>query len=542
MPYQINKFNGNRLVILEDGTLDSTTDLNLVGKNFAGYGETQNENFVWLLENFAGGNAPGKALTGQLWYDTNAQRIKVYSGAAWNIVGGIEVSNTQPSDPNPGDGWLDTDSGKYYIYNGTSFQFVGPETVEGYGVTRNVSDTIVDSLGNTVPVIKTIINDIVLAIYADRNFTINTSSPIAGFSNIVAGLNLSTATIINSDITGNAATADTLSTARNINGVAFDGSSDITISSATSETLSPGDYIVGPSFDGSIPITWDIDASSNDIADTVVARDSLGNFSANLITANLVGDSLGTHTGNVVGGVTGNVIGNLIGNVTGDVTGDVLGNVNGTVNGSVTGNVKGSVIAQDDTLAYDGTTKTFTGTFVGNASTATKLAAPVTINGTTFDGSANITITDNTKLLTTGGTLTGQLTLNSDPVNALQAATKQYVDTRDEAIRTEVLAAIPSNYTITYGNTDYSESGYSNTTSGFVNSANYFDVFPPSGKVMEDLVAFLPSIAVIHYAGGVDSNDSLRCTWSDLSDRIRVWVQNTEQRSTPAANWIAIWR
>lgn len=542
MPYQINKFNGNRLVILEDGTLDSTTDLNLVGKNFAGYGETQNENFVWLLENFAGGNAPGKALTGQLWYDTNAQRIKVYSGAAWNIVGGIEVSNTQPSDPNPGDGWLDTDSGKYYIYNGTSFQFVGPETVEGYGVTRNVSDTIVDSLGNTVPVIKTIINDIVLAIYADRNFTINTSSPIAGFSNIVAGLNLSTATIINSDITGNAATADTLSTARNINGVAFDGSSDITISSATSETLSPGDYIVGPSFDGSIPITWDIDASSNDIADTVVARDSLGNFSANLITANLVGDSLGTHTGNVVGGVTGNVIGNLIGNVTGDVTGDVLGNVNGTVNGSVTGNVKGSVIAQDDTLAYDGTTKTFTGTFVGNASTATKLAAPVTINGTTFDGSANITITDNTKLLTTGGTLTGQLTLNSDPVNALQAATKQYVDTRDEAIRTEVLAAIPSNYTITYGNTDYSESGYSNTTSGFVNSANYFDVFPPSGKVMADLVAFLPSIAVIHYAGGVDSNDSLRCTWSDLSDRIRVWVQNTEQRSTPAANWIAIWR
>ena len=58
---------------------------------------------------------------------------------------------------------------------------------------------------------------------------------------------------------------------------------------------------------------------------------------------------------------------------------------------------------------------------------------------------------------------------------------------------------------------------------------------------MSALRAFIPSIAVIHYAGGVDGNDSLRCTWSNLGDRIRVWVQNTEQRSTPAANWLAIW-
>ena len=62
MPYQINKFNGDQLVVLQDGTLDSTTSIGLVGRNFAGFGEIQNENFLFLLENFAGklGNNRGK--------------------------------------------------------------------------------------------------------------------------------------------------------------------------------------------------------------------------------------------------------------------------------------------------------------------------------------------------------------------------------------------------------------------------------------------------------------------------------------------------
>jgi hypothetical protein len=59
---------------------------------------------------------------------------------------------------------------------------------------------------------------------------------------------------------------------------------------------------------------------------------------------------------------------------------------------------------------------------------------------------------------------------------------------------------------------------------------------------MAHLAAFIPSIHVIHFAGGVNGDDSMVCTWSNLGDRIRVYVQNTEQRSTPAANWLAIWR
>jgi hypothetical protein len=540
MPYQINKFNGDRLVILEDGTLDSTTNINLVGKNFAGYGETQNENFVWMLENFAGGIAPGKPLSGQLWYDTTTKRINVYTGTSWNVVGGTKISSTAPLDPAPGDGWYESDSGKFYVYDGTSFQFVGPETVVGFGDTRHISTTITDSNGNDIPVIKTTINDTILSITVDRAFTPLTA--INGFTSFVKGINLSTTSILNGSVTGNANTANQLATSRNINGVGFNGSSDITITAASPEVLTGGNYITGPSFDGSSPVTWDIDASSNNIQNTVVARDSSGNFAANTVVANLTGNTIGTHTGPVVGGVTGNVLGNLTGNVLGNLTGDVVGNLTGSVVGNVQGNIKGSLVASDDSVAYDGTTKIFTGTFTGNATSATRLQNEILINNVPFTGQSSITVFDNTKFPTTGGTLTGPLVLYSDPTTDLGAATKQYVDSRDQTIKSEVIALFPTNYVVTYGNTQYSQSGFTNQVGSFNNGANFFDVYPPMGKAIGDLVAFIPSIAVIHYAGGVDGNDSLRCTWSNLGDRIRVYVQNTEQRSTPAANWLAIWR
>ena len=154
-----------------------------------------------------------------------------------------------------------------------------------------------------------------------------------------------------------------------------------------------------------------------------------------------------------------------------------------------------------------------------------------------------------------GDTMSGLLKLSGDPTEPLHASTKQYVDNKVATIALtpgpqgpagpagiqgpQGPAGVP--YTITYGNTQYSQSGYTNIVGWFNDSHNWFDVYPPAGKTMANLLAFLPSIAVIHYAGGVDGNDSMRCTWANLGNRIRVWVQNTEQRSTPAANWIAFW-
>ena len=75
------------------------------------------------------------------------------------------------------------------------------------------------------------------------------------------------------------------------------------------------------------------------------------------------------------------------------------------------------------TVTRDGVAK-----WLGNANTATKLQTARKINGVSFDGTANITIADSTKLPIAGGTMTGDLTLKGNPTADLMAATKKYVD------------------------------------------------------------------------------------------------------------------
>jgi len=88
--------------------------------------------------------------------------------------------------------------------------------------------------------------------------------------------------------------ADKLSTPKKITlaghctgSIQFDGSSDVII-----ETIVVGG-MPGPHKHLSVDIT---DASSNNIANKIVIRDKNGNFSANNITANLIGNVSGTAT------------------------------------------------------------------------------------------------------------------------------------------------------------------------------------------------------------------------------------------------------
>ena len=68
MSYKLNKTDGTLLVELVDGKLDITTsDIALIGKNYQGFGESINENFIKILESFSSTSAPSKPLTGQLW-------------------------------------------------------------------------------------------------------------------------------------------------------------------------------------------------------------------------------------------------------------------------------------------------------------------------------------------------------------------------------------------------------------------------------------------------------------------------------------------
>ena len=95
MSYQLNKTDGTLLTSLIDGQIDqASTNLTLVGKNYTGYGEAFNENFIKLLENFSNTSAPSNPLTGQLWWDTSNARLKVYTGTQAKELSLIDIIGT----------------------------------------------------------------------------------------------------------------------------------------------------------------------------------------------------------------------------------------------------------------------------------------------------------------------------------------------------------------------------------------------------------------------------------------------------------------
>ena len=174
MAYTINKYNTDQLTIVQDGTLDQTTDLKLVGKNYAGYGEIQNENFVFLLENFAGSNQPPRAITGQVWFDTANSKLKFYDSTKWRTTGGAEISATAPAGLAIGDFWWDTTNEQLYSYNGTDFVLIGPQDA-GSGITQMTSKTVRDTLAVSRSVITATVNDEVMFIISPLEFTIDSN-------------------------------------------------------------------------------------------------------------------------------------------------------------------------------------------------------------------------------------------------------------------------------------------------------------------------------------------------------------------------------
>lgn len=189
-----------------------------------------------------------------------------------------------------------------------------------------------------------------------------------------------TAPTFNGALNGNAATATKLQTARSINGVGFDGTANITIADDTKLPLTGGTLTGG--------LTAPNLTATGSIKATTCGVTGMGNYSPTGQGAYL------SWNRNDGGGRT-----------------DFINNRGGGAGGFDWWNGNESSYTQVMSLDQNGVLNAIGG-FSGNAATATKLQTARTINGVAFDGSANITIADSTKLPLAGGTITGALTVN----------------------------------------------------------------------------------------------------------------------------------
>lgn len=244
MAYTINKTNGAVLTTVADGTIDNTSDLTLVGKNYSGYGEILNENFVKLMENFASSSRPASPLAGQLWWDLTNSLLKVYTGSGFKIISGSTASATQPTGATLGDLWFDTVNYQLRVYNGSSWTLIGPSFTAGTGVSGAVITTVLDNTGANHVIVQFYVNQIIVAIVS-KDSTFTPQAAIAGFATISPGIQLSSS-VVGSTFVGTATNADLLD---NLNSTQFIRSDQNASTSGTLTVLNNNGLSVGASSD-----------------------------------------------------------------------------------------------------------------------------------------------------------------------------------------------------------------------------------------------------------------------------------------------------
>ena len=380
MAYEVNKFNGVFLTSVADGTIDTTTDLRFIGKNYAGYGEVQNENFLHLLENFANTTAPPKAITGQIWFDTSSRKLKFYDGSRFKVASGAEASSTAPSGLAAGDFWWDTGAKQLYAYTGTEFTLVGPIASPDLG-TSIISPAVVYGTTTTAvgphTILKVIADDKTIAIVSKTAFTLdNTKNAIDDFTVVKKGITLakSQTGISTDDFTF----WGTASNAAKLGGFTADQYIKTGESNFNSEVgfKDPG-FQVGDGNDLRIRV---------ENGEDVIVENRLGNPITFRITVTETTDerdiALVTSTG-VIPGLTNSY--NL---GSSDLKWNTVyatnfdGSLVGAVIGNTTGVHKGNVLANDNEVMINAATKqigyaganivgTLTGSITGSAATAT---------------------------------------------------------------------------------------------------------------------------------------------------------------------------
>ena len=355
MAYTVNKSNSSsspNSYTVQDGVVNTQTDLSLIGKGYAGYGETIAENFLHLLENFSNTTAPTKPIQGQLWWDSTNSKLQVYNGTAFQTAGGSAPYQSEaPSGLSQGDIWIDSDTGQMYFYNGTSSVLVGPPS--STGTTNGFTfDTILDS-GDASQNITKLFNDgNLIAIISEDEFTPKVS--LSGFATIKKGITLTTA-IADVKFQGTASDADALGGVAAANYLRSNANDTTT---GTLGVVNDSGFTVGADSDLSLTV----DGTGAIIANTVQDTDII--FKVNdggSITTVMTIDGAESRIG--IGTTTPTTKLQVSGTTTstafaGPLTGNVTGNITSTGANSMTtltmgGNLTSKAIVPDTDDTYD---------------------------------------------------------------------------------------------------------------------------------------------------------------------------------------------
>jgi hypothetical protein len=220
MAYNITLTNGTPLLTLQDGTEDSTTtSLNLIGRNYTGFGLFFNENFVHLLEHFSSATAPINPLVGQLWWDSTNKHLSVWQGTNWKAISSSQTGATSPPNPIVGDFWWNPSQTQFYVYSGTSWIPIGPYTANVAPATSSLAQfNVVDNTSTTHYVGNVTVNNKFTGVFSSDSVAFTPASPalVGGLATIYPGLNLPGA-VAAANVTANLTTTSNLTVTNSAN-------------------------------------------------------------------------------------------------------------------------------------------------------------------------------------------------------------------------------------------------------------------------------------------------------------------------------------